>query len=179
MSAQVTTRSPLGAVIHETGGILVDHGWLRILGSGSVRLDRAIHTWNLGRSFHEGGRVHPFYLVADDAAGGFFAMNGGAFGSDLGHIYYHPPDTLKWEPLEMLYSAFLQWSFGRHFRKWAAALRWPGWRQEVEALSGDDAILFYPFLFTEEGSPATSSRRAVPVSELYDQYVGGYEQADS
>ena len=28
---QVTTRSPMGAIIHETGGILVDNGWIRIL----------------------------------------------------------------------------------------------------------------------------------------------------
>ena len=35
LNAQVTTRSPMGAVIYETGGILIDNGWLRILGSGS------------------------------------------------------------------------------------------------------------------------------------------------
>jgi len=32
---QVTTRSPMGAVVYMTGGILVDNGWIRILGSGS------------------------------------------------------------------------------------------------------------------------------------------------
>lgn len=30
--AQVSTRSAMGAVIYETGGILIDNGWLRILG---------------------------------------------------------------------------------------------------------------------------------------------------
>jgi len=34
VATQVTTRSPMGAIIYETGGILVDHGWIRILGSG-------------------------------------------------------------------------------------------------------------------------------------------------
>jgi len=34
VAVQVTTRSPMGAIIYETGGILVDHGWIRILGSG-------------------------------------------------------------------------------------------------------------------------------------------------
>jgi hypothetical protein len=34
---QVTTRSPLGAVALETGGLLVDHGWVRILGAGGKR----------------------------------------------------------------------------------------------------------------------------------------------
>src|SRR5688572_9389562 len=31
---QVTTRSILGAIAYETGGILIDHAWIRILGAG-------------------------------------------------------------------------------------------------------------------------------------------------
>jgi Protein of unknown function DUF2625 len=27
---QVTTRSPMGAIAYETGGVLIDHGWLRL-----------------------------------------------------------------------------------------------------------------------------------------------------
>ncbi len=27
-------RSPMGTVVYMTGGLLVDHGWIRILGSG-------------------------------------------------------------------------------------------------------------------------------------------------
>jgi Protein of unknown function DUF2625 len=34
---QVSTRSPLGALAFHTGGVLLDHGWLRVLGSGSER----------------------------------------------------------------------------------------------------------------------------------------------
>ena len=63
---QVTTRSPIGAIAHETGGILIDHGWLRILGSGHPKLSRNIVDWNVGRS---DGHL----LVADDAVGGFFS----------------------------------------------------------------------------------------------------------
>jgi len=32
---QVTTRSPMGAIIYYTGGIFIDNGWIRILGSGN------------------------------------------------------------------------------------------------------------------------------------------------
>ncbi|WP_264653387.1 DUF2625 domain-containing protein [Actinoplanes cyaneus] len=35
LRAQVTTRSWLGAVVHRSGGLVLDHGWLRILGSGN------------------------------------------------------------------------------------------------------------------------------------------------
>src|SRR5712692_4271894 len=44
---QVTTRSPLGAVAFETGGLLVDHGWLRFLGSGDQRLSGNLLSWNM------------------------------------------------------------------------------------------------------------------------------------
>ena len=53
-----------------------------------------------------------FLLVADDAMGGFFALNGGAFGNyDLGKIFYLSPDNLVWEPLEIGYSDFIYWTF--------------------------------------------------------------------
>src|SRR5262245_26435143 len=89
---QVTTRSPMGAIAYETGGILVNHGWLRLLASGHPRLRRNIVEWNAGRS---AGHL----LVADDVVGGFFSINGGALGQDLGAMYYWAPDTLKWEPM--------------------------------------------------------------------------------
>lgn len=171
LSSQVTTHSPLGAVIYETGGLVVDHGWVRVLGSGSARLPRAIHDWNFGRTYHGTGPSPGFFLVADDAAGGFFALDGGALGDGRGDVYYHAPDTLEWEPLGMAYSSFLQWLFSPDLAEWSAELRWPGWREEVEGLPGDQAILFYPFLFTREGSIESSERRPVPIGELYALYV--------
>src|SRR5688500_3330482 len=86
---QVTTRSPMGAIVYESGGILVDEGWIRILGSGSARLNRSLIGWNIGRSMSQIGEQPSFLLIADDAIGGFFAINGGAFGAeDLGKIFY-------------------------------------------------------------------------------------------
>src|SRR5690606_12216427 len=31
---QVTTRSPMGAIVYSSGGLLIDGGWIRIVGSG-------------------------------------------------------------------------------------------------------------------------------------------------
>jgi hypothetical protein len=173
LSSQVATCSPLGAVIYETGGLLVDHGWVRVLGSGSARLPRAIHEWNIGRTSRGTGAAPGFYLIADDAAGGFFALNGGALGETLGDVYYHAPDSLAWEPMGMFYSAFLRWLFSPNLGEWSADLRWSGWREEVEDLPGDRAILFHPFLFTREGSLESSERRPVPIGELFALYVDG------
>src|SRR4051812_5635120 len=80
VAVQVTTRSPMGAVVYETGGILIDHGWVRVLGSGHPKLPRTLAGWNDGRS-------QGFLLVADDAIGGFFAINGGALGEDAKNMY--------------------------------------------------------------------------------------------
>lgn len=93
---QVTTRSPMGAIVYSSGGLLVDGGWIRILGSGHDRLNRTLPDWNKGKSFKEFGEAPAYLLVADDAAGGFFAINGGGLGSDAGKVYYLSPDNLEW-----------------------------------------------------------------------------------
>ncbi|VWC54766.1 hypothetical protein BLA18112_00114 [Burkholderia lata] len=161
---QVSTRSTLGAIAYSTGGILVDGGYLRLLGSGHPGLPRDIVGWNSGRS-------SGFLLIADDAAGGFFALNGGTLGDDTGSVYYFAPDTLGWEPLEIGYSDFIQWSLSENLDDFYANLRWPGWQAEVQHLTTDQCFSFYPFLWTKEGSVEHSSRKAVSVSELYALHV--------
>ncbi|PHV29019.1 hypothetical protein CSQ93_07630 [Janthinobacterium sp. BJB426] len=160
LSLQITTRSPLGAIAYETGGILVDDGWLRILGSGHGKLERNIATWNEGKA--EG-----FLLVADDVLGGFFALNGGALGPDQGQLYYLAPETLEWEALEIGYTAFVEWAFTSQLRQFYG--RQPGEAHGFDELplSGDLCLNFYPFLWTQEGALKTSSRRAIPVEEQW------------
>ncbi len=85
----------MGAIAYSTGGILVDEGWIRILGIGSS-CPVVCPSGTKGRSFKEYGEKAPFYLIADDAIGGFFALNGGGLGSDAGKVYYLAPDTLEW-----------------------------------------------------------------------------------
>jgi hypothetical protein len=79
LKVQVTTRSPMGAIVYETGGILVDDGWVRILGSGHPRLPRTLPDWNRGRTWIDEAAPPPCLLVADDVIGGLFAVNGGVF----------------------------------------------------------------------------------------------------
>ena len=165
---QVTTRSPMGAIVHSTGGILVDDGWIRILGSGSIRLPRSLPEWNKGKSFSEYGQKAPFYLVADDAIGGFFAINGGGLGNDPGKMYYLAPDNLEWEPMEKTYTEFLQFCFLGDLEKYYEGYRWKGWRNEVASLPGDKTFNFSPFLWTKEGKDINKiSRKAIPVEEQY------------
>ena len=80
LGLQVAARSPMGALVYSCGGIVVDGGWLRVLGSGCERMRRGIYSFNLGKSFSKAGQMPSYLLVTDDVLGGFFAINGGAFG---------------------------------------------------------------------------------------------------
>lgn len=155
---QVTTRSPLGAIAYSTGGILMDGGYLRLLGSGHPRLTRDLASWNEGRS-------DGFLLVADDVVGGFFAINGGGLGDDAGSMYYFAPDSLKWEPLEIGFSDFLKWASSSKLHNFYSDMRWPGWESDLEQLAPDHCFFFYPFLWAKEGSVCGSRRSAVPIAE--------------
>ncbi len=162
LAAQVTTRSPMGAVVYETGGITVADGWLRILGSGSTALNRDLMGWNKGKQ-------DGLLLVADDVLGGFFALNGGAFGqASIGKIYYLAPENLKWEPLDFGYSDFLIFCFSGNLDEFYDGMRWKGWQQEVAKIDGTQGIGCYPFPFTTEGKNLNKdSRKAVPIAELW------------
>lgn len=165
---QVTTRSPMGAIVYLTGGILIDNGWIRILGSGSKKLNRSLPEWNLGKNSQTNSENLKFLLVADDAIGGFFALNGGAFGKDLGQIYYLAPDRLKWEAQHMSYSDFINFCFVGDMDQYYDGLRWPTWKKDLLQVSGDKSFYFYPYLWTKEGKDIKKDKRTiVPVNEVY------------
>ncbi|WP_206614339.1 DUF2625 domain-containing protein [Chitinophaga barathri] len=165
---QVTTRSPMGAVIYHTGGILVDNGWIRILGSGHKNLSRSLPDWNKGRSYQESGERPLFMLVADDAIGGFFAINGGKFGFNQGNVFYLAPDNLQWEDLEINYTDFLLFCFSGDIKGFYEGQRWEGWEKDVPKLGTNKVYSFTPALWLrperEEGQRA---KKAVPVEEQY------------
>lgn len=164
---QVTTRSPMGAIVFSSGGILVDHGWIRILGSGHPAFNRTLHTWNVDKTMFKEGNAG-FILVADDAAGGFFAINGGGLGQDMGKVYYFDPRALAWEPLDITYSEFLVFCFEGDLADFYQDLRWKDWQQDVSTLDGNEVFSFYPMLWTQEGKDINTVHRSkVPVEEHY------------
>jgi hypothetical protein len=161
---QVTRRSTLGALAADTGGVLVDHGWLRHLGGGSARVPRDLATWNGG-----GGdpRCSGAMLVADDVLGGFFAINGGGLPGNAGDMCYLAPDSLRWEPMEMGHTAFVEWTITGALDQFYAGQRWYGWEAEVSAIPGDRALLIYPFLWAEGPPIGERTRGVVPIEELW------------
>lgn len=176
---QVTTRSPMGAIIYGTGGILIDDGWIRILGSGNAKLSRTLPDWNKGKSFENFGDQAAYLLVADDVIGGFFLLNGGGLGEDLGAIYYLSPDNLEFESLGISYSEFLNFCFYADLNDFYKGFRWNEWREEVSKLLGDQVFAFYPFLWTEAGKKINKNdRKAVPIEEQYQLSLETRKQLD-
>lgn len=167
---QVTTRSPMGAIVYETGGVLVKNGMLRILGSGNSRLNRSLPDWNKGKSFKEYGEKPFFFLIADDIFGGFFAINGGGLSdTGLGEVFYFAPDTLQWEAIGMSYSDFVYWCFHGDLDLFYESFLWNGYQKDLIEISGDQAVSFYPYLWTKEGQNVNDcSRSVVPIQEIWD-----------
>ncbi len=161
---QVTTRSPMGAIIYMTGGLLIDDGWIRILGSGSQQLTRSVPGWNKGKVFKEFiSEGAGFLLIADDAIGGFFLTNGGSLGEDIGKVYY------LYEPLDMTYTEFLLFCFNNNLDKFYEGYRWKNWRKDVSNLPADQVFNITPPLWTKQGKDfTTNSRKAIPIQEQYD-----------
>lgn len=156
---QVTTRSPLGALAFHTGGILVDHGWLRVLGAGSERLPRALDLWNTVKGVP---RCDKGILIADDVLGGFFAWF-----REPRTVHYLAPDTLEWEDSELGYTDWLRWCLSDALLQYYVDNRWDGWAAEIAAINGAAGLLVAPPLFAKGPPIKDRHRGAVPVEELW------------
>jgi hypothetical protein len=176
LALQVTTRSVLGATAWHSTGLLLDHGWLRLLGGvGSDLPDLlAVNDERL-----VAGMAPPYLVMALDVLGGRFAVNGGGLPGSSGEVVYFGPDTLDWLPTGLSHSAFVEWAFTGDTAAFYEDLRWNGWESEVRDVALGSLLAVYPPLFTEEGKdPAATSRRRVPWRELSDWLNDAKRQLD-
>ena len=178
LALQVTVGSVLGALAHRCGGLLVDHGWVRLLGGGSDRMPSLAEA--NGLSGVTPGTVQPDVLVVGhDVLGGQFAVDGGGLGIRAGEACYWAPDSLTWAGLDLghgeLVQAFLQGATTEFY----ASSRWPGWEDEVSDVDVDQGLSLWPPPFSVEGQDlATVSRRAVDLAELRSFYAEAVAQID-
>ena len=171
LEAQLSTHSLLGAIIYESGGILIDKGWIRILGSGCSRLDRSLTEWNKGKSILKGRDSYAFLLVADDALGGFFGIKtANSNDPDSSSVYYFGPNSLKWKRTGFNYRTFLKYCFSGSIQRFYDDFRWEGWEQDVEKLDGNHVISCYPLLWTKEGRELKVNRKVVPIQKVWEAY---------
>ena len=162
-SLNLSERSTLGALVANCGGIVIDHGWLRMFAGGCTAMP-SLPDANL-----EGGNPSGDHLVvAYDILGGRFAINGSGDRAARGEVCYLAPDTLEWFNLELGHTEFVHWALGDNVEQFYRNLRWPGWEHEVADLAFDQGLATYPPPFASQGIDiATTSRSAVPAVELF------------
>ncbi len=163
---QVTAASTLGAMAVSCGAILIDHGWLKLLGAGQDALAGLAEANGLGEPGPDS--APPGHLVVGyDVLGGTFAVNGGGLAGGPGEICYFGPDSLGWTPIGVTgHAALLRWALAGGLAGSFTDMRWPGWERETSALAADQAIICYPPLWTAEANKgATVQRSAVPLAE--------------
>ena len=139
-------NSLLAALLQHTGGILIDH-WLRFYGSGEL-------------NFLQRNRLCPIreLVVAEDILGGLFLC------LESGGIGYFAPDSLEVEDLEIGMGQLLHWSLHGDTDTFYQDFRWDTWREDVAALSLDQGMGFYPFLWAKAERGRT--RRPLPMAEI-------------
>ena len=167
---QVTSRSPMGGVALNTGGLVVDNGWLRFLGGGTTLMASLATANNLDKENHlfNAGNIG-YILVAYDVAGGHFAVDGGVLGSH-GSIFYAGPDNAyQWDNLGFGYGQFLYWAISdpANLQEFYSNIRWKGWESDAIHVSLQQAYSFFPLLSTVEGQDIEKvNRRLVPIQEI-------------
>lgn len=166
-------NSMLASFILHSGGMVVDHGWIRVLGSGCTDFMRGFKDWNRGKS--KPGKDGSYYLlVADDVVGGFFGikMSPGA-NPDKAKVWYLGASNLQWVNTGIDYPTFLKFCFVGDMKGFYYDYRWDGWQEEVSKFSQRHTIGCYPELWTRETRVQESNRKVLDVATLWNKYQSG------
>ena len=105
----INEESTLGAIVYNTGGIMVDE-WIRIYGAGDI-------------DFTERNKLFPYdkIVVAEDILGGLFIILEG------GNVAYFAPDTLEIEDMEISFGQFIYWCLHGDTDTFYTDYRWEHW----------------------------------------------------
>lgn len=176
LQMQVTAGSMLGALALNSGGLVLDEGWVRVFGGGSDAsggLPGLAQVNRFPATFDPAWHPATGLVVGQDALGGVFALNGhDPAAADRpgvpGQMIYFAPDTLTWEAMDMGHSVWVSWLLSGRLETFYDGLRWHGWREEAAALAFSQGISVYPFLWSKDAHSdlAATSRRPVPMREV-------------
>ena len=160
---QVTTRSVLGTLAYETGGVSVADGLVRLLGSGEGRsLQRTAEAAGCPLD----GSYPDVIIVGDDVLGGLFALNGGRFGMDgRGQVFYLAADDTVWMSLGAGYADFVAWCLTGDLNRLYGPFADLNAYQKRPRPAFDATYAFYPFLWTREAKEGQPDVRVIGADE--------------
>lgn len=158
LQLQVTARSLLGAVVLNSGGIVLQHGLVRVYGGSGGALPSLAEVNSFPGSFDPGWQMSRLVL-AHDVLGGVFALNGPEIG-------YFGPDSPEWADLGIGHSQWLMWLAQDGALDFYRDLLWPSWQSDVARLGPREGIAVFPPLWSKESRGDGVSRKAVPLAEI-------------
>jgi len=169
----ITDNSTLGAFLKFSSGLVLQSGFLRIFGGTASNRVESFEYWNNPSASKELDDIPKnAILVGCDVLGGFFSVNGGEFGSDLGKVYYFAPDTLQWSSLGIGHSQFFWWCLNGETDKFYEDLKWRGYEEMTKKVLGEQGITSYPFPWSVEGKDLNAtSKKIVPLKEIWNANV--------
>jgi hypothetical protein len=163
-------NSTLAAFAFNCGGMLVDHGWLRVLGSGCNQFDRGLADWNKGKNGTSKDSSY-YLLIADDVIGGFYGLQiTPQTRLDAAIVHYRGPHDLIWSATGMRYSDFLRFCFMGQISEFYGDFRWKGWSEEIQSINERQVVSCYPLLWTREGKELKANRKVMPIQRLWELY---------
>ena len=154
----INRESTLGAIVYNTGGIIVD-GWIRIYGAGEL-------------DFNERNMLFPYddIVVGEDILGGLFIILAD------GNVGYFAPDTLEIEDMKISFGQFVYWSLQGDTDTFYMDYRWVGWQEDVRNLELSYGMSFYPYLWAESESIEKRHRKSIPMKEIIGLEIEFYQQ---
>ena len=152
--------SVLYSVVTNSNGIIINN-WIRLWGQNSNE-NNGVEYYNT--LFQD--EIVGLLLVASDVLGGLFAININKFAEGNNLIWYFAPDTLEWECMDMHYNEFLAWSMQGNIDEFYSTMRWDNWKEDVDNIGINYALLIYPFLWAKECDIEKASKKMVSIDEI-------------
>ena len=154
----INKESTLGAIVYNTGGIVVD-GWIRIYGAGEL-------------DFAERNKLFPYdeIVVGEDILGGLFIILEG------GNVAYFAPDTMAIEDMEISFGQFIYWCLHGDTDTFYLDYKWEHWQEDVASLGLSYGMSFYPYLWAEAESIEKRHREPIPMKEIIGLEIDFFQQ---
>jgi len=160
---QAPVSTILGALSYHVGGLLIDSGWLRVLGCGHPELRGSLLSWN-GKGGAGGfPGIAGAVIIGHDVLGGVFAVNGGGPFGQPAEVNYFDPAEGRWAPLELRYPAWVAWALDGDLGQLYADRRWDDWDRDLGGLTGDQAIVRTPPSWK---TPEAAQSEVLPIMQL-------------
>ena len=125
----IDINSVLGVIVLYTQGISIEN-WIRVLGQKSNE-HNGISQYNSEQVNVDDAIMKGMLMVAQDIAGGVFAINKSRFTEGIDQVWYFAPDTLELECLDMNYGEFAAWLAQGNINEFYESMRWDTWEKIV------------------------------------------------